>query len=86
MATVIGEPSVTILTVERRAASNGSAQATASGVASCASATKQFESAAEAATPAAAPETNFRRLKEVPPILSQTFIDLHLLECRFDGN
>jgi hypothetical protein len=86
MATVIGEPSVTILTVERSPESNGSAQAAACGVASCASATRRFERAAAAATPAAAPETNFRRLREDPLILSQMFIDVHLLQRRrFDG-
>jgi hypothetical protein len=85
MATVIGDPSVTIVTDERSPESNGSAQATACGVASCASATKRFELAA-AATPATAPETNLRRLSEDPLILPQMFIDVHLLQRRrFDG-
>src|SRR5215203_7127882 len=86
MATVIGEPSETILTVERSPESNGSAQAAAIGVASCASATRRFEPVATAATPAAAPETNLRRLREDPLILPQMFIDVHLLQLyRFHG-
>src|SRR5215218_739618 len=85
MATVIGEPSETILTVERRPASNGSRQAAACGVASCAKETRRFEPTA-AATPAAAPETNLRRLREDPLILPQMFIDVHLLQLyRFHG-
>jgi hypothetical protein len=78
MATVIGDPSVTIVTVERSPESNGSAQAAACGVASCASATRRFELAATA-TPAAAPETNLRRLSEDPLILPHLFIDVLLL-------
>jgi hypothetical protein len=79
MATVIGDPSVTIVTVERSPESNGSAQATACGVASCASATKRSERAATAAAPAAAPETNLRRLREDPLVLPHLFIDVYLL-------
>jgi hypothetical protein len=79
IATVIGEPSVTIWTVERSPESNGSAQAAACGVASCASATRRFEPTAATATPAAAPETNLRRLSEDPLILPHLFIDVLLL-------
>jgi hypothetical protein len=78
IATVIGDPSVTILTVESKPASNGSPQAAACGVASCASTPKRFESAA-AATPPAAPVTSLRRLSEDPLPFPQMLIDVHLL-------
>jgi hypothetical protein len=70
-----------MLTVERSPDSNASAQAAAWGVASCANAPRRFELTATAATPAAAPETNLRRLREDPLILP-LFIEVHLLQHR----
>jgi hypothetical protein len=79
MATVMGDPSLTIFTVERRPASNGSAQA-AAGVASCAKAdNRDGPPSAAMAAPAADPATSARRLSGRPSALLQMLIDLHLL-------